>query len=455
MRIKIHRPAFTWFLIALVCFFGLADGALANDKKDSVLYSFQGGNDGIFPAGGVVFDKQGNLYGATNYGGGSGNCVGGSCGTIFELSPPQPGFPNWTETQLYVFKGGDDGELPSSSLVFDQSGNLYGVTAYGGTGPCTLGSRVGCGTVFKMTPPSEAGGAWTENVIYSFQSGKDGYLPSGNLIFDAAGNLYGTTAFGGISTSSCDEFYPGCGTVFELHPPRSEGGAWTERVIYTFRSGTDGAGPVGGLILDSNHNLYGATNSGGDPSCGTGGLGCGTVFRLKRPSKRVGTWKEKVLHRFATGNDGAYPEAGVVRDQKGKLYGTTGSGGGSVGEGAIFQVSPPNKPGGAWKEHVLYSFIDGTDGYSPMASLTFDHLGNLYGTDLGGLYGGGTIFKLTPAPGEISSWRHLILYSFMRPPDASLPEAPLVFGKDGALYGTTVYGGSGGGKYGTVFKFVP
>jgi hypothetical protein len=419
-----------------------------------VLYSFQGGNDGIFPAGGVVFDQQGNLYGATNYGGGGSSCVGGSCGTIFELTPPRKGVSDWTETQLYVFKGGQDGALPTSGLVFDQSGNLYGVTAYGGTGSCTLGQdRVGCGTIFQMAPPKHVGGAWTEKIIYSFKGDKDGYHPAGDLIFDSAGKLYGSTTFGGISSNYCNEFYPGCGTVFELRPSHAKGGGWDERVIYTFQSGTDGAGPVGGLTLDSNHNLYGATNSGGDPSCGTGGLGCGTVFRLTSPNQRVGTWKEKVLHRFATGSDGAYPEAGLVRDQRGNLYGTTNSGG-VEGWGTVFEIVPPSDLGGLWKEQVILSF-DYKDGASPMASLTFDRLGNLYGTDGGGLYGGGTILKLTRVPTEIGMWDRLVLYSFMNPPDASLPEAPLVFGKDGALYGTTVYGGSGSGKYGTVFKFVP
>jgi uncharacterized repeat protein (TIGR03803 family) len=451
MKIKIVCPAITWLLIALLYIFGLADSALASGKKDAVLYSFQGGNDGIFPAGGVVFDQQGNLYGATTFGGGSGNCVGGSCGTIFELTPPNKGVPSWSETQLYLFQGGEDAESPSSGLIFDQSGNLYGVTAYGGTGACTLGSRVGCGTVFKMTPPNEAGGAWTESVIYSFQAGKDGFLPAGNLIFDAAGNLYGSTMFGGIS-GSCNEFYQGCGTVFELRPPHAKGGAWTERVIYTFQSGTDGEGPVGGLILDSNHNLYGATKAGGDPSCATGGLGCGTVFRLRKPSKGVGPWNEKVLHRFAAGNDGAYPEAGVVRDQKGNLYGATAYGG-SEGLGTFFGIVPPGKPGGVWKERVFHSFADRTDGALPMASLTFDRAGNLYGTDLGGLYAGGTIFKLMPTPS--SSWAFVTQYSFKGSPDADHPEAPLIFGKDGALYGTTLYGGSGSGNYGTVFSFVP
>ena len=239
--------------------------------------------------------------------------MGGSCGTIFELTPPRKGVSDWIETQLYVFKGGQDGALPTSGLVFDQSGSLYGVTAYGGTGSCTLGQdRVGCGTIFQMAPPKHVGGAWTEKIIYSFKGDKDGYHPAGDLIFDSAGKLYGSTTFGGISSNYCNEFYPGCGTVFELRPSHAKGGGWDERVIYTFQSGTDGAGPVGGLTLDSNHNLYGATNSGGDPSCGTGGLGCGTVFRLTSPNQRVlGLWNGQ--------KRGLSCIAGVVRDQRGNL----------------------------------------------------------------------------------------------------------------------------------------
>ena len=158
------------------------------------------------------------------------------------LRRPRKGCPDWIETQLYVFKGGQDGALPTSGLVFDQSGNLYGVTAYGGTGSCTLGQdRVGCGTIFQMAPPKHVGGAWTEKIIYSFKGDKDGYHPAGDLIFDSAGKLYGSTTFGGILSNYCNEFYPGCGTVFELRPSHAKGGGWDERVIYTFQSGTDGA----------------------------------------------------------------------------------------------------------------------------------------------------------------------------------------------------------------------
>ena len=156
--------------------------------KEKVLYSFQGSPDGATPVGGVVFDQQGNLYG-TALGG-----PAGSQGTIYQLSPPINKGGSWTEQVIYAFqgKGKNDGQIPSGGLIVDAKGNLYGVTAYGGRGGCLLlGTLVGCGTVYELSPPKQKGGAWTETILYSFQGGKDGYYPSGTLVFDAAGNLYG------------------------------------------------------------------------------------------------------------------------------------------------------------------------------------------------------------------------------------------------------------------------
>jgi hypothetical protein len=205
--------------------------------KEKVLYSFQGGADGSFPGGGLIFDKAGNLYGVTVQGGAT-NCPPGWCGTIYELSPPKQKGGAWTEAVLYVFKGHDqnDGSGPTGRLLADSSGNLYGVTGYGGSGPCVLfGTPTGCGTVYEPSPPKQKGGAWTESVLYNFQGGKDGDLPSGTLVFDKAGNLYGVTLFGGGKGTSCDIFYGGtCGTVFKLSPPKTKGGNWTEKVLHSF-----------------------------------------------------------------------------------------------------------------------------------------------------------------------------------------------------------------------------
>ena len=181
--------------------------------KESVLYSFQGGNsDGALPVGKIVFDSSGNLYGATTQGGGQ--CVPSQCGTVYQLSPPAKNGDPWIETVRYIFRGfnqgGTDGSLPAGGLVMDSSGNLYGTTAYGGTGNCVLlGTKVGCGTVYELSPPQQQGGAWTETILYSFQGGNDGYFPWGNLVFDKKGNLYGTTIGGGAY---------GGGTAFEITP---------------------------------------------------------------------------------------------------------------------------------------------------------------------------------------------------------------------------------------------
>ena len=217
-------------LLALAC--SLVPVAVA-EWKEKVLYTFQGVPDGATPTGAVVFDKAGNLYGATLDGGAS-TCDGpGQCGTVYQLTPPTQKGGAWTETVLYVFKGHaqNDGATPEGGLVIDQAGNLYGTTGYGGSGPCLLlGGAVGCGTVYELSPPAKQGDPWTETVIYSFQGGKDGYVASGDLVFDKAGNLYGATLFGGGKGTTCDSLYGGqCGTIFRLNPPKTKDGRWTEK----------------------------------------------------------------------------------------------------------------------------------------------------------------------------------------------------------------------------------
>src|SRR5579863_5957305 len=180
----------------------LALGASASAEwKEKVLYSFQGIPDGAYPAGGVVFDKAGNLYGATGWGGAK-DCISIlQCGTVYQLTPPAKQGDPWKEKVLHIFRfvgKQNDGDGPQGGVTLDSSGNLYGTTAYGGTGNCQLfGSRVGCGTVYEMTPPKTKDSKWTEKVLYSFQSGTDGYFPWGDLTWDKQGNLYGATQYGG------------------------------------------------------------------------------------------------------------------------------------------------------------------------------------------------------------------------------------------------------------------
>jgi hypothetical protein len=446
------------FLVAVLALIAPASA----EWKEKVLYSFEGDTDGATPAGGVVFDKAGNLYGATTDGG-SNNCPGiAQCGTVFQLLPPAKKGGAWTQNQLYIFKGknSNDGETPAGGVIFDQARNLYGTTAYGGSGDCVLlGTAVGCGVVFQMKPPRTKGGAWTETVLYSFQGGKDGYLPQGNLTFDSAGNLYGATLYGGGYGSCNAPYYKYCGTVFELSPPKTKGGKWKEKVLYSFKSGTDGANPNGGLALDSKGAIYGTTYFGGSEKgeCdgGVGGTGCGTVFELKPPANKGDAWTEEDLLRFH-GQDGANPSSGVIFGQNGHLYGTV-SAGATDGNGAVFELAAQSEDNGPWEETLLHRFSDGNDGTSPRGALIFDAIGDLYGTALGGSTHYGVVFRLKASKAG-NSWPLTVLYNLTGSPDGDHPTASLIFDGGGDLYSTTEWGGTGQtceGGCGTVFEIMP
>ncbi|MGD0180018.1 MAG: choice-of-anchor tandem repeat GloVer-containing protein [Terriglobales bacterium] len=430
--------------------------------KEKVLYSFQGGVDaGSVPAGGVVFDKQGNLYVATT-GGGPKICVPFSydCGAVYELSPPATKGDPWTATLIKMFagEGSKDASVPSGGLIIDDAGNLYGVSGYGGTGNCVLFGLAGCGTVYELSPPARKGGAWTETILYSFPTAEQGYLPQGNLVFDSAGNLYGATEFGGGHGTTCDPYYKYCGAVFELSPPKTKGGKWTEKTLHGFRSGTDGANPNGGLVLDSKGVIYGTSQSGGDQEGECSPNGCGTVFALQPPVVKGGAWTEKVLYRFH-GEDGATPEAGVIFGRNGQLYGTAYAGANS-GYGAVFSLADP-KGGGPWKETLLFRFSDGNDGAHPDGPLIFDSSGNLHGTTNVGSGASlrGNVFRLKSPDRTGGAWAFSTEHGFTGIPDGENPAANLIFDKAGNLYSTTQNGGTGSGcsfiGCGTVFEIKP
>jgi uncharacterized repeat protein (TIGR03803 family) len=339
---------------------------------ETVLHSFVG-TDGGFPHAGLIFDPAGNLYGTTYL---YGNSVGGGLGNVFKLAPQADG--SWTESVLHVFNGGSDGMFPYASLIFDQAGNLYGTTIYGGSGLCDQG----CGTVFKLMPSAD--GSWAESVLYNFVGGaQDGYYPEAGLTFDGAGNLYGTTTFGGPY---------GWGTVFKLTP--NTDGSWTESVLYFFTFGGGGVS-YAGLIFDATGNLYGTTENGGDTTCLN--AGCGAIFKLAQNSK--GVWNEMTLHQFTGGKDGGQSSGGLLLDQAGNLYGTTSEGGnvnycGGTGCGVVFKLAPNSK--GRWNEMVLQPFVD-RPGAHPNSGLIFDAAGNLYGTTGGdGATTFGSVFEITP-----------------------------------------------------------
>jgi uncharacterized repeat protein (TIGR03803 family) len=327
---------------------------LSKTGKFTVLHSFAGGSDGAAPDGGVIRDASGNLYGTTAKGG------AGNLGTVFEVDT------TGKETVLFSF-GGLRGRQPVAGVIQDAEGNLYGTTSQGGANLV--------GTVFKLSKTGK------ETVLYNFcsQSGcADGYSPRAGVIRDSQGNLYGTTSLGG--NNQCNE---GCGTVFKL----SRTGKLT--VLYAFQGNTngqmDGSFPVAGVILDASGNIYGTTAYGGNPTtnCGADRQGCGIVFKLDK------TGKETVLYRFMGEADSQDPQASLLRDAKGNLYGTTFDGGGSGG-GTVFKLSEKGT------ETVLYHFTT-EEGYGPAAGLIQDANGNFFGTAAFGAKGeAGVVFQLTP-----------------------------------------------------------
>lgn len=316
----------------------------------------------------------------------------------------------------------------SNGLVRDASGNLYGTTTNGGTD--------NVGIVYELSPQTDGG--WTETVLHNFADNNhvDGDQPYAGLAIDSAGNLYGTTRFGGPS---------GEGTVFEMSP--QGGGTWTETILYNFGSTTnDGIFPYSPLVLDSVGNLYGTTYEGG-----TGRVG--TVFKLAHGANG---WHERVIHNFvpnAQGDGGFNPYAGVILDSAGNLYGTTTYCQCSyTNQGTVFELK--RSAAGSYAEKVLHYFYSGgVDGYDPRASLAFDKRGNLYGTtDQGGTSNYGTVFELSPTAS--GNWKERVIHNFSDPTtDGQGPEAGVTFDAHGNLYGTTYGGGTYG--YGIVFELTP
>jgi uncharacterized repeat protein (TIGR03803 family) len=334
---------------------------------------------------------------------------------------------------IYSFAGATDGAYPESDLIMDTAGNLYGTTNGGGAG--------GCGTVFELTRAKDG---WTHQVLYSFvSSSNDGCGPTAGLIFDSAGNLYGTTAGGGFNCGG------GCGTVFKL-APNSHGG-WTESILYSFTgSNGDGANPNTDLVFDNKGTLYGTTWAGGR---GTGCyIGCGTVFRLAPNSD--GIWTESIVHTFAGAPDGSHPASGLVLDADANIYGTTVYGGtencedGPRGCGAFYKLTPDS--GGGWTESVLYSFhrFQGT-AKNPSGGLLFTADGQLVGSSSLGGDRSGALFQLEQTK---KGWEQAVLYRFYGTPDGESPVGRLVIGPNGEVYGVTAFGGKNANNYGTVFE---
>jgi len=353
----------------------------------SVLYTFTGGQDGSHPYAALTSDSAGNLYGTTLEGG------GWSYGTVFKLDAAG------AETVLYAFTGRTDGGEPYGGVILDAAGNIYGTAATGEPG-------VDEGVVYELDPAGQ------ETVLYTFMGGMAGTRPDSGVILDAAGNLYGTTYFGGAAAA---------GTVykFDMHTGR-------ETVLHSFGGPADGAFPMDSVVVDSSGNLYGTTTYGGSSNAGV-------VFKLDSSGA------ETILHNFTGGEDGASPEAGLTLDSAGNLYGTTVYGG-AANAGVVFKVSPVDG------ESVVYAFSGGDDGANPSSGLTPDPSGNLYGvTSWGGAFAGGVIYELDPAG------NFMVVHSFTSS-EGYNPAGSLAMDSDGNLYGTLINGGNNAEGLGIIYK---
>ena len=326
-----------------------------------------------------------------------------------------------TETILYNFNsvsGGTDGYYPLAPLVADSKGNLYGTTYVGGSG---------YGVVFEL---SNSGGTWTETVLHTFTANPDGAYPIGGLAFDSKGNLYGMTYQGGSLNY---------GTVYQL---TKSGSSWNETVIHNFASssGKDGANPqYGGLTFDSKGNMYGVTYAGGSH-------GVGTAF-IMTPSGK--TWKEKIIHNFAGGSDGAYPFGNIIVGKNGYFYGTTQYGGPTYNAGTVYSLFTAR---GVWVHKSVYAFQGGGGGIYPLAGVVMDSAGNLYGTTYqGGASNYGTAYELKAGKNNKFSWK--LLYSFKGGnTDGAYPYyTGLILDSKNNLYGVNYNGGSSS-NYGTVYE---
>jgi len=367
----------------------------------TVLHNFDLGNDGGLPYGGVALDQAGRIYGTTSDGGSFRE------GVVYRLVHQGGG---WNLTPLYMFKGSPDAGVPYAPVVFGPDGALYGMTYYGGT--------FGAGTVFRLQPPASACQAalcpWIETVLYSFTGGSDGGYPGyGALVFDRAGNIYGTAAGGGTNSN---------GVVFKL---TRSGNSWTQSVLWSFTGGADGANPYGGVIFDGAGNLYGTTAYGGQF--------WGTVYEL---SPAQSGWTETTLYTITEQDNGQ--AIGIAMDPHGNIFGLTG-----LDSGAAFELSPS---GGNWNFTLMQTFTGAYEG--PFDAPTLDPLGNVYGTStFAG--GNGEVFKLTPSNG---GWIYTPLHDF-DVNDGEIPIGGVTLDANGNLYGTTSMGGSR--VWGTVWEITP
>lgn len=440
-------PARTRFTFLILLLFSLA--SIAYGQTERLLHSFgangDGFGDGDLVESGLTPDGHGNLFGVTNEGGVY------AVGTVYELSPPAQGQTAWTETILHSFQPFvmTDGSYPAAGLTFDRSGNLYGTTPAGGAN--------NLGAVYELSPPAQSGGAWTEQLIYSFTYYDHGAATTGTNPGGVAfvhGNLYVTTRTGGPELEEGDP-WDGYGNVLELKPPALAGGAWRVKQIIDFSGGTGGGYPMpggGALTADAAGNLYGtalATNT-------TYNEDYLIVFELSPPSAGSGEWTETVVG--ISGNYNA-TSGSLVIDNSGNLYGTTYLPPYGYG-GTVFKLEPG--PPWAWVTLYTFDFSSPQNGWFPYAGVVIDQAGNLYGATAAGgtgtacgTSGCGTVFELTPT--FFAPWTETVLYNFKGSPrDGEGPFYAPTLGSNGHIYGTASGGAYANGSNGGVaFELVP
>jgi uncharacterized repeat protein (TIGR03803 family) len=401
--------------LAVLTVLAMLVGQAGAANTTEVIFSFAE-EAGEYPSTELVMDGAGNIYGTAVQGGQFGG------GTVFQLAPSGDG---WTYTVLHDFTGGADGGQPYGGVTLDPQGNLFGTAVIGGSGGVCV--EDGCGVAYMLT---KDGGTWTHSVIHDFTGGNDGFGPGVGLTRDARGNLYGMTPTGGAY---------GLGTIFQLK--RNHNGTWTQRVIHTFTGGLDGAtGSAGRLLLDDAGNLSGVATVGG-------AHGAGTAFRLRRAPR--GRWRLKTLYAFKGQPFAGNPYGALLFDEAGSLYGTTYYDG-EYDLGTVYKLT---REDGSWTETVLYSFRGGMDGASPISNLVFDESGTIYGTTSEGGAPGcgcGTIFRLTEANGE---WTESVVHAFEGTPDGAYPYAGMLVGMSGTFFGATVHGGDD--DDGSIYEFTP
>jgi hypothetical protein len=433
--------AFAFALILMVGSFAFAA------SSEIVIHQFTG-PDGTDPAGGLLIDAAGNIYGTAQNGGPGTACLSG-CGVVFMLSPIGSGHYHYNV--IHNFLSGQDGAIPQTTLIMDAAGNLYGTTTQGGDGGLDTSCFNGCGTVFELSPTSD--GHWSETILHRFQGLADGRTPIDGVVMDGAGNLYGVTEFSNNLT-------PYIGQVFEL---TFGGTRWHFKTLHNFLPASDGYFPLSSVVLDDAGNLYGNTQFGGN-AAGCFQQGCGVIYELS-PSAS-GDWTETILYEFPNlvGDPGSIPSGRVVLDSAGNIYGTAKYGGDSSsnctvqgGCGTVFKLS---RTGGSWQRTTLHFFGQLTgDGENPFGRLTLDAVGNVYGTTQGGGQNTsrGMVYKLSP--NSAGSYNYNPLHSFVFTAGGSIPWAGVTPDAFGNLWGTTYFGGihqqDFGDGYGVIFELTP